>query len=336
MPKDYYKLLGVAPNASLSEIKQAYKTRIKENHPDQFKGTKAKYMAANNAQDKTVLELLDEKIRKAEELSKDLNEAYATLSDSHARQRYDANAPASSPPPASSRAPALRFSKNSINFGKIAVGGKRELKFTIDSVGAPIQDINFDWRQKPRWAEMDIIAHPDNGFPIQIVIKAEDVASLNGLFETSIMITADGSLFEIPVSIELPKATTTATGGTTAKGSTSGSTAAKKPTAGGTTRRKTAKPVKKRNRWPAYVLALLGMLPYFGVVSFFGPVAFWLLLAAWLMIALDYSATEVLKFSVVLAVISLFGGLGIIPALGAYSFWLIMAAIGLLIFADSP
>ena len=39
MPADYYKILGVSPNASLDDIKKAYKKRAKEWHPDKQSGS---------------------------------------------------------------------------------------------------------------------------------------------------------------------------------------------------------------------------------------------------------------------------------------------------------
>ncbi len=67
---DYYAVLGVAPDASLAEIKQAYRARIKRCHPDK------------HAMNPTAL-------REAERMTRALNRAYAVLSDSQQRARYD-------------------------------------------------------------------------------------------------------------------------------------------------------------------------------------------------------------------------------------------------------
>lgn len=66
MAEDYYKLLGVARNASEAEIKKAYRKLAMKYHPDHAKG------------DKT-----------AEDKFKKLSEAYAVLSDKQKRQEYD-------------------------------------------------------------------------------------------------------------------------------------------------------------------------------------------------------------------------------------------------------
>ncbi len=64
--KDYYKILGVSRNASLDEIKRAYRKLALQYHPDRNPGDK-----------------------KAEERFKEINEAYQVLSDPQKRARYD-------------------------------------------------------------------------------------------------------------------------------------------------------------------------------------------------------------------------------------------------------
>lgn len=63
---NYYKILGVTPNATIQEIKIAYRRLVLLYHPDRNKSNEAA------------------------ELTKSINEAYATLSDDEKRRNFDA------------------------------------------------------------------------------------------------------------------------------------------------------------------------------------------------------------------------------------------------------
>ena len=64
--RDLYEILGVSKNASKEDIKKAYRKLALKNHPDRNPGNKD-----------------------AEEKFKSAAEAYAVLSDSQKRARYD-------------------------------------------------------------------------------------------------------------------------------------------------------------------------------------------------------------------------------------------------------
>ena len=63
MSKDYYKILGVNPNASEEEVKKAYRHLAHKYHPDKASGDEKKF--------------------------KEINEAYQVLSDKNKRAQYD-------------------------------------------------------------------------------------------------------------------------------------------------------------------------------------------------------------------------------------------------------
>jgi len=66
MAKDYYQILGISRNASLEEVKKAFRVLAQKYHPDKNPGSKS-----------------------AEEKFKDINEAYQVLSDPDKKQQYD-------------------------------------------------------------------------------------------------------------------------------------------------------------------------------------------------------------------------------------------------------
>ncbi|SDF20994.1 curved DNA-binding protein [Thermus arciformis] len=73
--KDYYAILGVPKNATQEEIKRAYKRLARQYHPDVNKSPEA------------------------EEKFKEINEAYAVLSDPEKRKIYDTYGTTQAPPP---------------------------------------------------------------------------------------------------------------------------------------------------------------------------------------------------------------------------------------------
>jgi curved DNA-binding protein CbpA len=51
MAKNYYSILGVLPTATLHEIKSAYRSRVKQYHPDRFGKDSALFLRIQEAYD---------------------------------------------------------------------------------------------------------------------------------------------------------------------------------------------------------------------------------------------------------------------------------------------
>jgi curved DNA-binding protein CbpA len=68
---DYYQLLGVSPQASVAEIRQAYARLAREKHPDRFRDEAEK--------------------KQAQSLFQDITTAFNALANPRSRQEYDAS-----------------------------------------------------------------------------------------------------------------------------------------------------------------------------------------------------------------------------------------------------
>ena len=80
MMKDYYKILGLPPDANQEQIREKYRHAVISCHPDKFTALEQK--------------------RQAEEKIKEVNEAYAVLSDPTQRAVYDRQSYRGTPRPA--------------------------------------------------------------------------------------------------------------------------------------------------------------------------------------------------------------------------------------------
>ncbi|XP_024156510.1 uncharacterized protein LOC112164526 isoform X1 [Rosa chinensis] len=87
IPLDMYIILGIKPSISASEIKKAYRKAALRHHPDkavQF------FARSETGDDGLWKEIAEEAHKDADRLFKIIGEAYAVLSDSTKRARYDA------------------------------------------------------------------------------------------------------------------------------------------------------------------------------------------------------------------------------------------------------
>ncbi|KAM3741242.1 hypothetical protein ACB098_08G161200 [Castanea mollissima] len=87
IPLDMYLILGIGPSVSASDIKKAYRKAALKHHPDKASQSLAK---SDNGDDKLWKAIAAEVHKDADKLFKMIGEAYAVLSDSIKRSRYDA------------------------------------------------------------------------------------------------------------------------------------------------------------------------------------------------------------------------------------------------------
>lgn len=193
--KDYYQILGISPDANSKDIKERYKKLMMENHPDRFKGLKAKYQAEG---DEVLLEVLEEKIRQADEACKFINEAYEALSDPALRKAYDEEAYEPKVP-----VPEIVVSPTEISFGTLNEGQRKSKSFTIENKGGPAVAVEINWEDDSDWGELFIEPDPEEIFPIKVTIKVDTTGIPSGLKAQRIYIKVNGTSHAVEVLLNV-------------------------------------------------------------------------------------------------------------------------------------
>lgn len=189
---DYYAILGVVKDAAPEEIKGQYKRLMKEHHPDQYNGLKAKY---EQGSDEALLKILGEKIKEAEEFCKLLNEAFVVLSDPLKRKQYDEQTVESKV-----EEPKISVSPKTISFGTLKDGEKKSSTFTIKNDGGPAASVNIDWEgTKPDWGDLIIEPDENNVFPIKITVAVNTTGIPSGSKDEKILVSVDGKTHLVEV-----------------------------------------------------------------------------------------------------------------------------------------
>ena len=194
--RDYYAILGVSKDASFEEIKRQFKRLMKEHHPDQYNGLKAKYVLDG---DRMLLKILEDKIKDEEEFCKLLNEAFGVLSDSAKRKQYDNE---TIEPKVED--PKIVITPKTISFGTLKNGEKKSSIFTIKNNGGPAIGVNIDWEGlKPDWGELVIEPDENTTFPIKVTVSVDTKNVSAGPKDDKIVVTVDGKVQTVEVFLSV-------------------------------------------------------------------------------------------------------------------------------------
>jgi len=182
--EDYYDILGIEPDATQEAIKEAWKSQLKFFHPDRFQD--------------------DEKQRKnAEEKTKEVNEAYAVLSDPQKRAVYDAQrgTQATVLKETVLNPPKPVVSRKTISFKDVEPKEIKTTTFKFDNEGGHYESI---WISNPdSWVRVigyESLTDNDE-LPMKVTLEVEAL-EWNQYYEETITVSLDGIETYITVKLQ--------------------------------------------------------------------------------------------------------------------------------------
>ncbi len=201
---DYYQILGVPQDATVDQIKAVYRKLAHIYHPDET--------------------VLDKK--HATEKFKELNEAYAILSDPIKRAKYDAGyapkrggAAGAGARPAPPR-PAV--SPDPLDFGSLRPGDKRTARFKVTNLGGPVtREINFEYSPNTDpWFQFALLS---KRLPLEVEVSVDtEHLSAGRSYSGWIEVSLDGVTARVTLALSV---LATATGSRASKATTASTVA---------------------------------------------------------------------------------------------------------------
>lgn len=146
--KEYYKILQVSRNASQHQIKEQYRSLVREYHPDKF--------------------LDEEEKQVAKERFVKITEAYNALKadfPSVAQSEYvDPNQP-----------PVPLPSRTLLNFGQMPIGSRKTITFIVRNDGGPVESVRFDYDKGRGWVKVEeqTTKELEGKFPLKVAVTVD-------------------------------------------------------------------------------------------------------------------------------------------------------------------
>lgn len=146
--KQYYKTLQVSRNASPQEIKEQYRSLVREYHPDKFHTEEEKQVA--------------------QERFVEINDAYNALKAS-----FPAKGPSVYIDP--NQPPMPVPSRTLLDFGQMSIGTRKTITFVVQNDGGPVESVRFDYDQDKGWIKVEeqITEQEDGKFPLVVAVTVD-------------------------------------------------------------------------------------------------------------------------------------------------------------------